>query len=140
MLADIQVTSQLYWIAALTAAWLDVWLIGWLIRRIDKNEFRQLGPWLVMVAMVFWNVLYRWAVITFWESCYQYLFPDWVPQIAFPFGLLIGLLGYLFWWSSLRLPGNPLWWFITLGAMHSLLGHFPAIFNWKILEKCPLIV
>ena len=140
MPVDIQATSQLYWIAALITALVDLLLIWWLVRWLDKITFRQLQPGLTIASMVFWSVLYTWAANAFWNSCYQFLFPEWVPRIVFPFGVLVGLLGYLFWWISLRLPGNPLWWFILLGGFHSLLAHFPVIYIENILDNCPILV
>jgi hypothetical protein len=95
---------------------------------------------LTIVSLVFWSALYTWAINVFWDSCYRFLFPIWVLRIVLPFGLLVGLLGYLFWWISLHLPGNSLLWFISLGGLHSLLGHFPAIYSQSILEKCPILV
>jgi len=57
-----------------------------------------------------------------------------------PFGLAEGLLGYLFWWISLRLPGNPLGWFFLMGGLHSLPGHLHAIYSRGLLQKCPILV
>ena len=139
MLSDFQATSQFYWTAALVAALIDVFLLGWLFRQFKSDTYCQLQPSMTVISMLFWSALYVLVINAFWDSCYQFFFPDWVLKIVFPFGLLVGLLGLPFWWISLRLPGNPLWWFTVLGGLHSLLGHFPAIYDQNILERCPML-
>ena len=136
---DIQATSQMYWTAALVTAALDLLLVGLLVWRLEESTFRQLQPGLTIAAMLFWCILYTWASWSFWEVCYAYLLPGWVRWFVVPFGLISGLLGYAFWWLSLRLPGKPLYWFFLLAGMHSLPGHLHAIYGRVMLERCPIL-
>ncbi len=140
MLTDLQATSQIYWIAALVAALIDIVLVGGLLRWLKEDTFRQLQPSLMIIAMIFWSTLYTWAANTFWKGCYQHVLPVWALRVVFPFGLLVGVLGFFFWWLSLRLPGRPLFWFIFLGGLHSLPGHLHAIYGRDMLERCPILV
>jgi len=141
METEFQATSQLYWIAALVAALMDIAFVALLAWRIKPAHFRRLKWPLVIGAGSFWLGLWGWAMWDpfVWETCYQYVFPAWVrPFWPFAFGLINGSLALLFWWLARRIPGNPVVYLVLLGGLESFPGHLRAIYNMGILET-PLL-
>ena len=138
---EVNATSQIYWIAALAAALIDIVFVLLLSWRIKPARFRQLKWQLVIAAGIFWLGLWGWAMWNpfIWESCYQYVFPSWVrPVWPFAFSLINGGLALFFWWLGTRLPGNPVVWLVLFGGIASFPGHLRAIFSMGILET-PLL-
>lgn len=139
MFDNIRATSEIYWQAAIITALIDLLFVSIIILRIKEAKFRQLQPTLVIVSIIFWIALYTSGAWYFWDSCYGYVLPDWVKWIVPPFGLLVGILGYFFWWLALRMPWNPLLSFAILGGLHSFPGHLHGIYCRGLLEKCPIL-
>jgi hypothetical protein len=130
METEFQATSQLYWIAALIAALIDIAFVALLAWRIKLARFRRLKWPLVIAAGAFWLSLWSWAMWDpfVWETCYQYVFPAWVrPFWPFAFCLMNGGLALLFWWLARRIPGNPVLYFLLLGGLESFGDHYFAI-------------
>ena len=141
METEFQATSQLYWIAALIAALMDIAFVALLAWRIKLARFRRLKWPLVIAAGAFWLGLWSWAMWDpfVWETCYQYVFPAWVrPFWPFAFCLMNGGLALLFWWLARRIPGNPVVYLVLLGGLESFPGHLRAIYSMGILET-PLL-
>ena len=141
METEYQATSQIYWIATIVTALIDVVFVSLLAWRNKPARFHQLKWPLSIAAAVFWLSLWGWAMWdTFiWETCYQFVFPPWVrPFWPFTFGLINGGLALFFWWLARRLPGNPVITLVLLGGLESFPGHLWAIYGRGILET-PLL-
>lgn len=125
-------TSQLYWIAALVTALMDIGLVALLVWRVKPTRFRQLKWPLVIVSTIFWIAL--WYVVMWdafiWETSFRHVFQPW-QRWAWPpvYGLISGGVAWLFWWLALRLPGNPVLYFLLLGGLGSFVDHYFAIRN-----------
>jgi len=132
METNFQATSQLYWISVLVTALMDIAFVALLAWRIKPARFRRLQWPLVIVSTLFWTVLWyavMWNAFV-WETSFRYVFQPW-QRWAWPpvYGLISGVLTWLFWWLSLRLPGNPLLYFLLLGGLESFGDHYFAIRN-----------
>ncbi len=139
MSADIKATSDLYWMSAIITALIDsvfVTLLAWRIRRL---RFRQLPVMLIIVSAIFWSLLLTTAAWAFWDSCYGYIFPNWVRWLVPIYGFFLGGVALLFWWLALRLPGNSIVNFCILGGLHSLPGHLWGVYGRGLLQKCPIL-
>jgi hypothetical protein len=132
--------SHLYWAAALVAALVDLVFIFFFIRWIDRNRFQRLKIPLVIVASLVWCGIYTTAVWAFWETCYSFVFPDWVRWFVVFFGLLMGGVAYFFWWLALKIPGNAILIFALLAGLHSLPGHLIGMYGRGMMEKCPILI
>ncbi len=137
---DVSASSQLYWASAAVAAVLDGILIGVLARTISPAGFRSLLKPLVLLAAVFWCVLYTAAIFGFWEICYSYIFPAWVRWVAPFYGLLMGGLAALFWWLSQQSSVHPVLLFTAFAGLHSLPGHLSGIYGREMLTRCPVLL
>jgi hypothetical protein len=133
------VDSQFYWAAALVTALIDLVFVFVLMRWIDRNRFQRLKIPLVIVAALVWCGIYTAGVWSFWDSCYSFIFPDWVRWFALFLGLMMGGVAYLFWWLALKIPGNAILIFTVLAGLHSLPGHLNGIYNMGLMEKCPIL-
>jgi hypothetical protein len=134
-------TSQLYWVAALVAALIDIAFVALLVWRIKPAFFRQLKWKFVIVAGLFWLGLWSWVMWDpfFWETCYQYIFPAWIRPLWPPlYGLVACAVALFFWWLSLRIPIHPVLSLILLGGLESFPGHIRAIY-WMGLLETPLL-
>ncbi len=140
MPAEARATRELLWTATLVGAVAGLFLVGGLARFTSRERFRRLSLPLTVVSAAFWATLYTWAFWTWWDSCYGYLYPDWVRWVWPPYGLVTGAgLAVLFWWLALRIPGHPVLNLAILGGLHSLPGHAWAIYGKGLLEKCPIL-
>jgi len=140
MPGDIKATSELYWVAALVAALIDVGFVSLLAWRIQTSRFRQLKWALTGAGVIFWGTLWAYVLWDFWELAYRYVFPSWARWlIPASYGLMYGACGFALWWVALRLPGNPVVSFCLLGGLISLPGHLWAIYGRRMLEKVPLL-
>jgi hypothetical protein len=74
---DYQITTQMLYQGALLFGLLDALIIPVLVWRVNKNRFQQVKWALVAIAGIFWFGIWRWATINYWETVYQYVFPDW---------------------------------------------------------------
>lgn len=133
------VDSELYWAAALVTALVDSFFVFLLMRRIDRTRFRRLKIPLVVVAALAWCGIYTSAVWSFWDTCYGFIFPDWVRGFVIFYGLLMGGVAYIFWWLALKIPGNVIFVFAILAGLHSLPGHLNGIYARGLMEKCPIL-
>lgn len=139
MPADIKATSDLYWVSAIITALIDSVFVSLLTWRIRRLRFRQLSVTLIVVSSIFWSLLYTIAAWAFWDSCYSYIFSNWVRWLVPIYGVLLGGVALLFWWLALRLPGNPVVNFCILGGLHSLPGHLFGGYGRGLLQKCPIL-
>ena len=130
METNFQATSQLYWISVLVTALMDIAFVALLAWRIKPARFRRLQRPLVIVSTLFWTVLWyavMWNAFV-WETSFNYIFQPWQRWIWPPvFGLISGVLTWLFWRLSLRIPGNPVLYFLLLGGLESFVDHYFAI-------------
>jgi len=132
METNFQATSQLYWISALVTALIDIGLVALLVWRVKLERFRQLQWPLVIVSTIFWTAL--WYVVMWnasvWETSFHYVFQPWQRWVwPLIYGLISGVLTWLFWRLSLLLPGNPVLCFLLLGGLESFVDHYFAIRN-----------
>ncbi len=132
METNFQATSQLYWISALAAALIDIGFIALLLWRVKPERFRRLQWPLIIVSTLFWTVLWyavMWNAFV-WETSFRHVFQPWQRWIWPPvFGLISGGVAWLFWRLALRLPGNPVLYFLLLGGLESFVDHYFAIRN-----------
>jgi hypothetical protein len=140
METNFQATSQLYWISVLVTALMDIAFVALLAWRIKPARFRRLQWPLVIISTLFWTVLWYAVMLNafVWETSFRYVFQSW-QRWAWPpvYGLISGGVTWLFWWLSLRLPGNPVLYFLLLGGLESFGDHYFAI--RKGVMKTPLL-
>jgi hypothetical protein len=127
---NVHATSQLYWLSTLVAAVIDIGLVALLTWRLKPERFRKMQWPLVIVSMIFWTAL--WYVVMedafVWETSFRYVFQPWQRWIWPPvFGLISGGIAWLFWRLTLRLPGNPVLYFLLFGGLLSFVDHSVAI-------------
>jgi len=140
MPGDIKATSELYWVAALVAALIDVGFVSLLAWRIQTSRFRQLKWALTGAGVIFWGTLWAYVLWSWWELAYRYVFPSWARWLVPPsYGLIYGASGLGLWWLARILPGNPVVSFCLLGGLISLPGHLWAIYGLRMLEKVPIL-
>jgi len=132
METNIQATSQLYWLAALVTALMDIGFVALLAWRVKPARFRQLKWPLIIISTIFWIALWyavMWDAFI-WETSFRHVFQPW-QRWAWPpaYGFISSGVTWLFWWLSLRLPGNPALYFLLLGGLESFVDHYFAIRN-----------
>jgi hypothetical protein len=139
MSTDIQITTEVLYRGALMFAILDAIYIPLLIWRIHKESFRRLKWWLVIVAACFWYGIWSWALGTYWESVYSYVFPArariWVPWIAFSLAAIVALG---LWASALAVKWNTVFSYCLFGGMIGILTHIRAV-HLGIVTKPPML-
>jgi hypothetical protein len=138
--ADAKVTTEILWRGAFFFALADVIFVTVLSRLIKPSSLRELKWTLAGVMAVFFCGLFAiLASYMFWDSVYQYVFPEWSRWVIPPlYGLLFAAVGLLFWRIAFRLPGNPVTNFCILGGSWGMITHLWAI-ERGILEKPPML-
>jgi hypothetical protein len=136
---EVKVTTDVLWRGAVIFLLLDSGFVFLLVRRTKALLFRQCKWTLVCSTVIFWGLMWTAMMSFFWEPVYQYVFPDWSRWLIPPvYALFFGLVGLLFWWLALRLPGNPVMGFLLLGGLWGSLTHVWAI-SRGILDKPPML-
>ena len=141
-LPDIKITSEMLWLTALVTALIDVGLVLFLARRIERPRFRQLHWPVALAAGVFW-VSYGLVLFALtWESFYAKFLPD--PANRSLARSMLELLPYpiialVLWWLVVRLPGNPALNFCLLGGVQSLPEHLWGIYRLGMMDKVPFL-
>jgi len=141
-LPDIKMTSEMLWLTALVTALIDVGVILFLARRIQRPRFRQLHWPVAFAACIFW-VSYGLVLFALtWESFYAKFLPDPANRslARSMFELLpYPIIGLVLWWLSVRLPGNPVVNFCLLGGVQSLPEHLWGIYRLGMMDKVPFL-
>lgn len=75
-LPDIKITSEMLWLSAFITALIDVGLILFLARRIQRPRFQQLHWPVALAAGVFWVSYGLMLFALTWESFYARFLPD----------------------------------------------------------------
>lgn len=139
--AEIKLTSELLWNAALVTALIDVVVVSLLAWRVSWKHLSRAKWTIVAVAAVVFAGL--WAALAsgyYWEECYRHVFPAWSRWLLpFYMGTLFGAGALLCRWLALRMPGNPVANFCFLGGLTSLPGHAWGIYGRDMLEKCAML-
>ena len=141
-LPDIQVSSEMLWWSALVTALIDVGVVLFLARRLQRPRFRQLHWPVVVAAGAFWLSYGLLLFAATWQSFYARFLPD--PgdrSLARAMAELLPypLIGLGMWWLALRLPGNPAVSFCLLGGLLSVPEHLWGIYRLGMLEKVPFL-
>jgi len=141
-LPDIKITSEMLWLSAFITALIDVGLILFLARRIQRPRFRQLHWPVALAAGVFWVSYGLMLFAMTWESFYTRFLPD--PTNRSLARSLLELLPYpiiglVLWWLAVRLPGNPAVNFCLLGGVQSVPEHLWGIYRLGMLDKVPFL-
>jgi hypothetical protein len=141
-LPDIKMTSEMLWLTALVTALIDVGVLLFLARRIQRPRFRQLHWPVAFAAGIFW-VSYGFVLFALtWESFYAKFLPDPANRslARSMFELLpYPIIGLILWWLSVRLPGNPAVNFCLLGGVQSLPEHLWGIYRLGMMDKVPFL-
>jgi hypothetical protein len=137
-LPDISVTSEMLWLSAFVTALIDVGLILFLGRRIQRPRFRQLHWPVAVAAGLFWTSYGLMLFALTWESFYAKFLPD--PANRSLARSMLELLPYpaiglVLWWLAVRLPGNPAVSFCLLGGVQSVPEHLWGIYRLGMLDK-----
>ncbi|MBC8492536.1 MAG: hypothetical protein H8D43_02025 [Chloroflexi bacterium] len=141
-LPDIKMTSEMLWLTALVTALIDVGVILFLARRIQRPRFRQLHWPVAFAAGVFWVSYGLMLFALTWESFYAKFLPDPANRslACSMFELLpYPIIGLVLWWLSVRLPGNPAVHFCLLGGVQSLPEHLWGIYRLGMMDKVPFL-
>ncbi len=139
MLLNLQLSPQLFWQMALLFVGIDFALASLLLWRIKPERFRELKWQIVGTAAVFWGLLSTAVVWGTWALYYSHFWPEWTRWLGPLFALLLGTVGFAFWWLSLRLPGNPVVNLLFLAGCESLLEHALGIYGFGTMEKVPFL-
>jgi hypothetical protein len=133
---EIVATSTQLWISALVFLVIDLVLYWFLNRQISLERFKRMKWQLVLAAALFWGTFAVFLLQMFWDSYYQYIYPAWFrgAGILVTASVIYGTLALVFYWLSLRIPGNPVRNFLLLGAVESVLEHLWGILGVQILE------
>jgi len=138
--ADVKVTTEILWKAALIFAPIDAVFVAILAWRIDNRTFRSLKRTLIVTTALFWFAM--WLVMTsgwFWDAVYHYVFPGWARWFIPPvYGLLFGGVAWLFWHFAQLIPGRSVVNYCILGGLWGALSHMWAI-SRGILDKPPML-
>jgi len=141
-LPDIKMTSEMLWLTALVTALIDVGLVLFLARRIERRRFRQLHWPVALAAGVFWVSYGLMLFALTWESFYAKFLPDPANRglARSMFELLpYPIIGLVLWWLAVRLPGNPAVNFCLLGGVQSLPEHLWGIYRLGMMDKVPFL-
>lgn len=141
-LPDITITSEMLWLSAIITALIDVGLILYLVRRIQRAYFQQLHWPVVLAAGVFWVSYGLMLFALTWESFYTKFLPDptnrslarsMLELLPYP------IIGLLLWWLAVQLPGKPAVSFCLLGGIQSLPEHLWGIYRLGMMDKVPFL-
>jgi len=133
------IDTELYWLAALALALVDIFLVVVLAWRAPARRFRRLAWPLAGAAVIFWSVLWTGVLWLFWDSFYRYIFPPTTRLLAPGFGLLYGVLALAMWWLASRSPVLPVLGYTLLAGLEGLVSHLWAIFSLGALERPALL-
>jgi hypothetical protein len=141
-LPDIKLSSEMLWLAALVTALMDMGLVWFLARRIQKLDFQRLHWPVALAAGIFWISFGLMLFALTWESFYAKFFPNpanrglarsMLELLPYP------VIGLGLWWLTLRLPGNPAVSFCLLGGVESLVEHLWGIYRLGMLDRVPFL-
>jgi hypothetical protein len=141
-LPDINVTSEMLWWGGFATALMDVGLVLFLARRIQRPRFRQLHWPVALAAGAFWLGYGLMLFALTWESFYAKFLPDpgnrslgrsMLELLPYP------IVGLALWWLAARLPGNPAVSFCLLGGVQSVPEHLWGICRLGMLDKVPFL-
>ena len=111
-------------------------ILVFLLWRIKPDSFHQIS-WhsFAIASAIFWGILATALISLTWSFYYKYFVPDWYQFIG-PIGavILYAILGLVFRWAAIHLPGNPTLWFCILGGLESIPEHAVGIYRFNILE------
>jgi hypothetical protein len=137
--ADVRVTTEVLWRGALLFAAVDLLFVAILVWRARRVPFAELKRPLLSTTAVFWLGLWLWAVSTFWESVYGYVFPAWIrwwlPVLQ---AGLACLVAWALWWLACRAPGRPVLTFLLGGGVWGIVGHVIGILR-GLVDKPPML-
>ena len=141
-LPDINITPEMLWLSAFITALIDVGLILFLARRIQRPRFRQLHWPVALAAGLFWISYGLMLFALTWESFYAKFLPDpanrslarsMLELLPYP------IIGLVLWWLAVRLPGNPAVNFCLLGGVQSVPEHLWSIYRLGMLDRVPFL-
>jgi hypothetical protein len=115
---------------------LAIIMLGLLAWRFKPTQFRLLSWQAVGIgSALFWSVFAGVMIWYAWDYYYRYYAPSW-DRIVAPLSAIVFyfLLGLLFRWAALRLPGNSTVTFCLLGGLESVPEHAIAIYRFHILQ------
>jgi hypothetical protein len=134
-----RVTSEMVWRATCVFAVTDAAFVPVLVWRVNRSTSRQLAWALFATAATFWCGIWAWALLSFWDSVYRYMFPGWARCLIPPaYGLLFAGVGVLSWRLALRFPGSPVISFCLSGGLWGMITHLWAV-HLGIVEKPPVL-
>jgi len=139
MPTDIRITTGLLYTGALVFALLDAIYLPLLVRGVSEGTFRRLKWSLVIAAALVWYGIWSWAIGSFWEPVYSYVFPAWgrawIPRIAF---VVAGTVSFGLWTLAIRLKSNSVLTFCLMGGLLGSLTHIWAV-QRGIVTKPPML-
>jgi hypothetical protein len=139
MPADFKITTDLLYKGALFFALMDAVYILLLMRLVSEDSFRRLTWALVISAALIWWGIWSWAISSFWETVYSYVFPPWAqawtPWIAFAGA---GAVAFGLWLLTVQLNRQLVLTFCLLGGVLGSLTHIWAVYR-GIVIKPPML-
>jgi len=136
---DIDVTSEALWRGALLFVAVDLPFGAVLVWRARRVPFAELKRPLLATTLAFWFALWLWAVSTFWESVYGYVFPGWARWWLPPLQAgLAFLVAWGLWKLACQVPRREVLTFVLGGGAWGIVSHVVAI-GRGILDRPPML-
>jgi hypothetical protein len=139
MSTDIKITTELLYQGALAFALMDAVFIPLLVWRVKEEIFPRLKWALAIAAALVWWGIWSWAIGSYWEPVYAYVFPawaqTWVPWIAF---VVAGLVALGLWQLAIRASGKMVITYCLLGGVLGSLTHLWAVYR-GIVTRPPML-
>jgi hypothetical protein len=135
-----QLSTPLVWGCTAALVIVDLVLILVINRVIRRDQFSFFRRQLVILAGIFFLLVWTSAMLWAWEWFYTYIFPAWLRYYLPPiFWIGYTLLACAMSWFSLKLRAKPAVTWCLLGGLEGLLSHLYAIYGLGAVSNPPIM-
>jgi len=135
---NVLMTTQLFLQALGFALGVDI-LVGVVLSGfIQSEEFKRLGGIILVLSGLFFGVLWTIVLHWAWDWFYVYIFPGWMKDMGWAWGVAYTLVGWGMWWLVKRF-GKPVLVWAALGGLEGIVTHAWAIWVGGVVSKPPII-
>lgn len=136
---DQELTDREAWLSTLIFALLGLAASIPLLLLFQDDLFLRHWHAIGLASAIFWGVFGVPMIYAFWGFYYSKFYPAWMRWLAPLNVVLYAGLGLGMWWLAIRLPGQPVFWFLLLGGVEGIAEHVFGIYVLKILDKVPFL-